>query len=269
MDWTQRARELLRARLVVVTGASSGIGRAFVEAMAPSGARFVLVARREELLENLAARVREAGSGAVVQALDLRDVEAGRAASEEVLDEHGIPDVLFSNAGHSIARGVRSLVGRPDSVTRSVATNFTGPVAHALPLLGAMCDRGGGHFLATTTVNARTSVPGWSPYVSSKAGWDAWARSVAPELRRDGVATSLLAFPLVDTPMVAPARGGRRRAAMPVDAAAAWVARAVVTRQARVAPWWLRPYEVVHAAAPGLTARLTAPFSTRLSENGR
>lgn len=269
MDWLEQAHARLRARLVVVTGASSGIGRAFVEAMAPSGAKFVLLARREALLEELADVVRAAGSAAVVQSLDLRDEAAGRAAAEEVLAEHGVPEVLFSNAGHSIARGVRALVDRPDSVTRSVAANFTGPVAHALPLLGAMCDRGGGHLIATTTVNARTSVPGWSPYVSSKAGWDAWARSVAPELRRDGVATSLLAFPLVATPMVTPSRGPAPRGAMSATHAATWVARAVVTRQARVAPWWLRPYEVLHAVAPGITARATAPFSTKLSDRGR
>ncbi|TRY20010.1 SDR family NAD(P)-dependent oxidoreductase [Tessaracoccus rhinocerotis] len=268
MDLIRQARARLAARLVVVTGASSGIGRAFVEAMAPSGARFVLVARRRELLEQLADHVRDSGSHAMVQALDLRDVEAGRAAAEEVLAHHGIPEVLFSNAGHSIARGLRGLVARPDSVTRSVAANFTGPVCHALPLLGAMCTRGGGHFIATTTVDARTSVPGWSPNVASKAGWDAWARSVAPELRSDGVATSLLAFPLVATPMLPPARRARARCAMSPEAAAEWVARAVVTRQARVAPWWLRPHELLHAAAPVLTARVTAPFSMRLVDRG-
>lgn len=269
MDWIARAREQLLAQLVVVTGASSGIGRAFVEAMAPSGAKFVLLARRAGQLEELASTVRAAGGTAVVQAVDLRDEEAGRRAAREVLDTHGIPDVLFSNAGHSIARSLPRLVDRPDSITRSVATNFTGPIAHALPLLGAMCARGGGHFIANTTVNARTSVPGWSPYVSSKAGWDAWARSVAPELARDGVATTLLAFPLVATPMVTPSRGAAPRGAMGVDRAAAWVARAVVTRQPRLGPWWLRPYEVLHAAAPTLTARLTAPFSRRLSDGGR
>ena len=269
MDWLAQARERLRARLVVVTGASSGIGRAFVEAMAPSGAKCVLGARRRELLESLAERVRSEGSRAVVQALDLRHTTAGRAAAVEVLAEHGIPEVLFSNAGHSIARGLHALVDRPDSVTRSVAANFTGPVSHALPLLGAMCDQGGGHFIATTTVNARTSVPGWSPYVASKAGWDAWARSVAPELRRDGVATSLLAFPLVATPMATPTRGRAPRFAISTEAAAEWVARAVVTRQGRVGPWWLRPYEVLHAVAPGTTARLTAPFSLRLADRDR
>lgn len=265
MDWVGRARDSLAGRLIVVTGASSGIGRAFVEAMAPGGARFVLVARREPLLTEVADLVRAAGGDAAVQVVDLREEGAGRAAAEAVLAEHGVPDLLFANAGHSIARGLRDLVARPDSIPRSVAANFTGPVAHALPLLGAMAERGSGHLIATTTANARVSVPGWSPYVSSKAGWDAWLRSVAPELAGDGVATSILAFGLVATPMAVPTRGASPRFAMSPERAAAWAARAVVTRQARVAPWWLTPYEVLHAAAPTTVARVTGRFSTRIT----
>lgn len=265
MDWVARAREKLAGGLVVVTGASSGIGRAFVEAMAPSRATFVLVARRESRLEELAGTVRAARGAAHVQALDLRDLDAGRRAGEEVLDMFGVPDVLFSNAGHSIARRLTGLVERPDSITRSVAANFTGPVAHALPLLGAMASAGAGRFVATTTVNARTSVPGWSPYVSSKAGWDAFCRSIEPELRRRGVSTSILAFPLVATDMVGPGRAVPL--AMDAFQAATWAARAVVTGQPRVAPWWLKPYETLHAVAPATVSRVTGLFSTRLASS--
>jgi len=157
-------------------------------------------------------------------------------------------------------------VDRPDSITRSVAANFTGAVAHALPLLGAMTTAGSGQLIATTTATARTTVPGWAPYVASKAGWDAWLRCVAPELRRAGVATSLLAFPLVATSMVVPTRGDAPRFALTPEQAAGWVARAVVTRRARIGPWWLTPYEVLHAAAPTTVGRVTGAFSTRLGQ---
>ena len=175
-----------------------------------------------------------------------------------------MPDLLFANAGHSIARSLPGLVERPDSIPRSVAANFTGPVAHALPVLGAMAQRGSGHLIASTTANARVSVPGWSPYVASKAGWDAWLRSIAPELERHRVSTTILSFPLVATPMAVPTRGAAPRFALSPAEAAGWVARAVVTRQARVAPWWLPGYEVLHAAAPVTVARLTGRFSTRI-----
>lgn len=263
MDWIERAREGLTGRVVVVTGASSGIGRAFALAMAPSGATFVLLARREPLLAELAEEITRLGSRATVQSVDLRDPDAARAAAEETLADMGTPDVLLANAGHSIARGILATADRPDSITRSVASNFTGPVAHALPLLRAMAERGSGHLIGTSTATARLSVPGWGPYAGSKAAWDAWLRSVAPELRRLGVATSILAYPLVATPMTVPTRGERPRFALSPERAAAWAARAVVTRQARVAPAWLRPVEVLHAVAPTTLARLFAPFSAR------
>ncbi|WP_040282117.1 SDR family NAD(P)-dependent oxidoreductase [Tessaracoccus massiliensis] len=69
----QRARDLLAGRLVVVTGASAGIGRAFVESVASPGTRFVLVARRRPELESLAEAVWARGGEAPVQAVDLRD----------------------------------------------------------------------------------------------------------------------------------------------------------------------------------------------------
>ncbi len=264
MDWVGRAREVLAGRLVVVTGASSGIGRAFVEAMAPAGARFVLVARRADLLEEVASTVRSAGSTALVQVVDLRDEAAAQGAAHAVLAELGVPDVLVANAGHSIARDLRGLVDRPDSIPRSVAANFTGPVAHALPILGAMAGRGAGHLIATTTANARVAVPGWSAYVASKAGWDAWLRSIAPELARDQVAATILAYGLVATPMATPTRGTAPRFALSTDQAAGWMARAVVTRPSRLAPWWLPAWEVLSAAAPATTARFTGRFSLRL-----
>lgn len=259
-----RARAKLAGRTVVVTGASSGIGRAFVEAMAPSRARFVLVARRESLLEEVARTVRSAGGEALVQAIDLRDRDAARRAAEQALAGFGAPDLLLANAGHAIARSVGGCIERPDTIIRSADANYVGPIVHALPLLGAMMSRGGGQLVASSTVNARTSVPGWSAYVSSKAAWDAWLRSVEPELRLAGVATSIVAFPLVATPMVEPTRGAHPRGAMSTTAAVRWLAKAVVRRSPRVAPFWLKPYEVLHALAPVTTSRGTGRFSTRL-----
>lgn len=260
----QRARDLLAGRLVVVTGASAGIGRAFVESVASPGTRFVLVARRRPELESLAEAVWARGGEALVQAVDLRDPDAARSAAVDSLVAMGVPDLVVANAGHSIARGVLATVERPDSVLRNAAVNYTGAVAHALPLLGVMAERGSGHLIGSSTANARLTVPGWGPYAASKAAWDAWLRAAAPELARHGLATSIVAFPLVDTAMAAPTRG-RRRALSP-EQAAGWVARAVVTRQARVAPSWLKLAEVAHAAAPTVAARLTGRFSLRLAQ---
>lgn len=254
----------LAGKLVVVTGASSGIGRAFVEATAQPDARFVLLARRRELLDEVAATVHARGGEALVQPVDLRDIDAARAAAIASLEIVGTPDIVFANAGISIARSVAATIERPDSITRSVGANFAGPVAHALPLLAAMAERGSGHLIGSSTTNARLTIPGWGPYVSSKAAWDAWLRTVAVELAPSGVATTILAFPLVATPMSAPTLAGRR--SMSAEEAAGWVTRAIRRRPTRIAPPWLPLAEILHAAAPTVVSRLIGRFSMRRSQ---
>lgn len=267
MDVIERARARLRGRTVVITGASSGIGRATAEALADEGTRMVLLARRRDVLDEVAAVVAERGAEVLVQAVDLRDADAARAAALEAVERWGAPDLVFANAGHSIARSLEGCVARPDTITRSAAANYTGPIHHLLPLLGAMLEQGRGQVVASSTVNARTSVPGWSAYISSKAAFDAWLRSIEPELRAGGVATSILAFPLVATPMTARGHGPRQRGGMSAEDAAGWVARAVVTRRPRITPVWLKPYEVLHAAAPVTVSRITGRFSLRLARD--
>lgn len=254
----------LDGKVVVVTGASSGIGRAFVERAACPGSRFALLARRGDLLESLADAVRGRGGEALVQPVDLRDADAARTAAEEALAEFGPPDVVVANAGLSIARSVAATAARPDSITRSVAANFTGPVAHALPLLEAMRGRGAGHLIGSSTANARLTIPGWGPYVASKSAWDAWLRTAAAELAPHGIAVTILAFPLVATDMSRPTLTGRR--AMSAGDAADWISEAIGSRRPRIAPWWLRAAEVANAVAPTALARAIGRSSQRLSQ---
>lgn len=254
----------LDGKVVVVTGASSGIGRAFVERAACPGARFVLLARRRDLLDSLAETVRGRGGVALVQSVDLRDADAARAAADRSLGEFGPPDIVVANAGVSIARSVAATAARPDSISRSAAANFVGPVAHALPLVEAMRERGAGHLIGSSTANARLTIPGWGPYVASKSAWDAWLRTATAELAPRGVAVTILAFPLVATDMARPTLAGRR--AMRAEDAADWIAEAIRSRRPRIAPWWLRPAEVAHAVAPTALARAIGRSSERLSQ---
>ena len=152
----------------------------------------------------------------------------------------------------------------PDSITRSAAVNFVGPVAHALPLVEAMRECGAGHLIGSSTANARLTIPGWGPYVASKSAWDAWLRAAAAELAPHGVAVTILAFPLVATEMARPTLAERR--AMSAEDAADWISEAIGSRRPRIAPWWLRAAEVAHAVAPTALARAIGRSSQRLSQ---
>ncbi len=268
-DVVQRAREVLQGRVVVITGASSGIGRASALTLAGPGVTMALVARREAELEEVAERVRAAGGAASVHPVDLRDHDAAREVAREVVRLHGVPDVAFLNAGHSIARPVLASTERFDTYERTVDLNYLGAVAIVLPWLAGMAERGSGHVIGVTTSNARMPMPGWGAYCASKAAFDTWLRCAGPELRRHGIATTVLPFPLVQTPMMRPTYGERHWAAMPVDKAVRWVARAVVHRPASIATWWQRPGELIGAAFPVYGARLAGIWSLRYAGRSR
>lgn len=251
-------RRRVGGRTVVVTGASRGVGRAVAARCAAAGAHVVLLARDGGALASVADRLTAAGGRASTIAVDLRDTDAARDAAERVLADHGPPALLVSNAGHSIRRDLAAYTDRFHDVTRLAGVNLLGPIALALPLLAAMRARGGGHLVSVGTVGVGLPGPGWSVYTATKAGLDAWLRSVSPELRGDGVAVTSVHLPLTRTAMSAPTYGRSRLPALTADGAATWVCRAVVTRARVVSPWWARAGAVATAALPGTIDRLAA-----------
>ncbi|RMB59928.1 SDR family NAD(P)-dependent oxidoreductase [Tessaracoccus antarcticus] len=251
----------LEGRLVVITGASRGIGAATAVAVAARGGDVVLLARGRESLDAVAARVRERGVRAWVIPVDLRvDVDA-KAAAEAVL-QIGVPDVVVANAGHSIARGVLECVERPDSYTRSMGVNFLGTVAFCGPLLAAMVHRNSGHLIGVTTATARIPLPGWGPYVASKAAFDAWLRAAGPELAASGIHVTISRPALVDTGMVVRRRERSRRGVAP-ERIADQLVGAMLRPRPEISPWWVRPADVASAAAPHTVARLVWAVTRR------
>ena len=241
---TAQTQDAQTPRVVLVTGGNRGIGRSIAEAFRAQGDQVVVTYRSGEAPEGVDA-VR----------CDVSDTASVDAAFTEIEKTWGPVDVVVANAGHSIARPVLDCVDRFDTYERTVALNYLGAVGFAQPFLGAMAARGSGQLVGVTTTNARMPVPGWAPYCASKAAFDSWLRCAEPELRQRGVAVSIVAFPLVRTPMIEPTYGAHPPLAMSAEAAARCVERAVETRRAWIGPWWARPAEVLTAAAPVLSAR--------------
>ena len=252
----------LDGRLVVVTGASRGIGALTAVAAAGKGADVVLLSRTVDALEHVARQVGDRGRRAWVVPVDLRNEAAATGAAEAVL-EIGIPDVVVANAGHSIARGVLDCVDRQDSYTRTMGVNFLGTVAFCGPIIKAMASRGSGHLIGVTTASARIPLPGWGPYAASKGAFDSWLRVARAELAPVGVDVTIFMPGLVDTDMVT--SEALRRVAGPPEHAAAKLVRAMVRPRAEISPWWLRPAEVATALAPHTVARMLRPFTGRPS----
>lgn len=235
-------RRAVEGRVVLVTGATFGIGEALALRLGAAGAKVVLAARTEARLDELAGRIAAAGGTADVLPLDLTDPGSVARAAADLLERHGGADVVVHNAGKSIRRSLALSLDRFRDFQRTMAVNYLGPVQLQLALLPAMIARRGGHLVNVSTVGARLPpAPRWAAYHASKVAFDLWVRSAAPELHHQGIACTSIYLGLVHTRMSAPTPVNRRSPGQSPDEAAAVVCRAIVRRPRSIAPWWLAP----------------------------
>lgn len=200
----------LAGRRVVITGASSGIGRETALKVARAGGVPLLVARRTEELEAVKAEIERAGGQAWVYSCDITDGESVDALVKAMLTDHAGPDtgvdMLVNNAGRSIRRSVRLELDRFHDFERTMAINYFGAGRLTLALLPHMLERRFGHVVDISSIGVQTGPPRFSAYVASKAALDAFARIVATETLGEGVTFTTVHMPLVRTPMIAPTR---------------------------------------------------------------
>lgn len=175
----------LSGRVALVTGASSGMGVEFARQLARDGAALVLVARRRERLEGLAAELRELGVEADVVPCDL-SAEDGVDSLLEELRARGLePDVLINNAGAGLHRKVHESDWQ--SQRSQLHLNVTALVQLTHAFAGRMKERGGGHILNVSSIGAYLPVPGFAVYAASKAFVRNFTEALAYEVAGAGV----------------------------------------------------------------------------------
>lgn len=191
---------MMTGRSVVVTGASSGIGRALALLLARRQARVTLVARGRERLDALAEEMRGAAGGDVMVAAGDAAVEAdvdrviGRA-----LERFGRIDAVVHSAGRGLRADLVDIATEDWRATIDV--NFSAAFLWARAAARHMIARGGGgHLLFVSSMAGLVNVPGYAAYCSSKHALTSFARCIRPELRRHGIRVSLLHPYKVDTP---------------------------------------------------------------------
>ncbi|MDX6674575.1 MAG: hypothetical protein QOH11_1993 [Solirubrobacteraceae bacterium] len=242
--------QAVRGKVVLVTGASSGIGRATALKIGAAGGTVLLVARRAEKLEEARREIDRAGGAAYVHACDLADEADIDRMVDEVLEGHGQVDVLINNAGRSIRRSIGRSYDRMHDFRRTMELNYFGPVKLILRLLPGMRERGWGQVVNVSSLGVQTNTPRFSAYVASKSALDAFSRSVASEVVDDGVHFSTVYMPLVRTPMIAPTGHYKNFPAKTPDDAADMIAEAITGRQKRVSTQFGRFSEVTYATVP-------------------
>jgi short-subunit dehydrogenase len=235
-DGSSALRRAVRKKVVLITGASSGIGRAAAVRLGEAGATVLLVARSEEALEEVADEIGAAGGLAVVYPCDLTDFDQIDALVSKVLDRHGHVDVLVNNAGMSIRRKVRHSVDRFHDFERPMHLNYFAAVRLTMGFLPTMVERESGHVINISSWAALLRPARFSGYTASKAALEAWSDCVQGEVLDDGVVFTNVHMPLVRTPMITPTKLYSRMPALTMDQAAAVVCEATVTRSRRVTP---------------------------------
>lgn len=186
-------------RKALITGASSGIGKATALALANAGVDVVLISRSQEKLETVAAAVRETGAGASVYPLDLAEVTSVRAKIAEIATAEGPIDILINNAG--IAYIGNTLDTPLADWQRVIDLNLTSVFQCIQGILPSMREQGAGIIINVASIAGAQAFPGWCAYNVSKAGLISLSKTLAAEERTHGIRVTLISPGAVNTPI--------------------------------------------------------------------
>ncbi len=247
----QSLEDSVKGKNVLITGASSGIGRSAALKLGEAGGTVLLVARTRETLEEVAGEVEELGGVAHVHPCDLSDPDDVDRMAAEVVEAHGHVDILVNNAGKSIRRSVNRSYDRFHDYQRTMQLNYFAPVKLILDLLPGMRERGTGHIINISTMGLQVNTPRFAAYLASKAALDAFSRSIGPEIIGDGVHVTTVYMPLVRTPMIAPTKIYDRFPTLSPEEAADLIVEAIRKRPKRVTTTLGSLGQLTYAIAPG------------------
>ena len=233
MDW--------KGKTVLFTGASSGIGEGLAVALARRGAIIGLIARRREMLEDLAVRCEAAGGTARVFTSDVTDAETIALAASKFREEFGRVDVLIANAGIG-GNDERTRNYDPESVKKVIDINLLGAVNAVHAVLPDMIERGSGHLVAISSLAGFRGLPKSAAYSASKAGMTAFFESVRLDVADKGVSVTIVQPGFIRTPLTS-GRANKMPFLMELDDAIPHFINAIEKRKRFAAfPWQLATF---------------------------
>jgi short-subunit dehydrogenase len=233
MDWSNK--------VVMITGASSGIGRGLALELARRGAKIGLVARRKEVLDDVVAEIQSARNGVPADVLviagDVQDRESMRAAASQLNSRFGQIDLLIANAGIGVTNDGAELDA--EKVANVINVNVIGASNSAAAVLPEMVTRGSGHLVVISSLAAYRGLPKSAAYCASKAAVSAMFESLRLDLKPRGIDVTIIHPGFIKTPLTA-----GRQAQLPwlqeLDAAVKKIVRAIEARKKSYAfPWQL------------------------------
>jgi len=242
----------VRGKVVVVTGASSGIGNAAAVMMARAGAKVMLVARGVDKLADSLDVIKTEGGKAWSYPCDVTDLDACDQLIDRIIEDHGAIDILVNNAGRSIRRSIALSFDRFHDYERTMQLNYFGSLRLILRVLPGMSERNTGQVINISSIGVLSNSPRFSAYVASKAALDAFSRCASAEYSDTGISFTTINMPLVRTPMIAPTRMYDSVPTISPDEAAEFIRRAVIYRPQRIATRLGIFAQMLHAVAPNV-----------------
>ena len=222
-------------RLVLITGASAGIGRATALRLAKAGARVILTARSLDKLEEAKAEIEAGGGQAYCYTVDIADMEACDKLVAEIEKDLGNVDILINNAGRSIRRSVDMAYDRFHDFERTMQLNYFGALRMILRVLPGMTAQKRGHVINISSLGVLNHPPRFSAYVASKSALEAFSICAASEFSDKNIHFTNINMPLVRTEMIAPTKIYQYAPALDVGEAVDLVVEAVINKPKRVA----------------------------------
>ena len=227
----------LTGKVVMITGASSGIGRGLAVELARRGAKIGLVARRVELIEEVVREVEAAGSKALALPADVQDAASMVAAAKKLGAELGPVDILIANAGVGPTRDAANLSA--EEVAGVMNVNVIGASNSVAAVIPEMVARRSGQLVVISSLAAYRGLPRSAAYCASKAAVSAFFESLRLDLEPRGIDVTIIHPGFIKTPLTV-----GREAQMPflleLDDAVRKMARAIEKRRKRYSfPWQL------------------------------
>ncbi|EXI73303.1 MAG TPA: SDR family oxidoreductase [Candidatus Accumulibacter phosphatis] len=231
----QTLRGQVEGKVVLVTGGSSGIGKATIRKMAEAGAIAVTIARDAKTLDEVRKEFENDGLRLITHAVDVADPQQCEAFVKFMNEEHGGIDILVNNAGRSIRRGIENSFDRFHDFERTMEVNYFGALRLTMGFLPGMIAKRKGQVINISSIGVLTNAPRFSAYVASKAAMDAWARCAASEFADRGIEFTTINMPLVKTPMIAPTKLYDQVPTLTPDEAADMIVEAIIHKPVRIA----------------------------------
>jgi len=233
---TDTLEKAVVGKVVMITGSSSGIGRAAAVHLGLAGATVLLVARNADQLDEVRAEIEAGGGTAYAYPTDLTDFDELDALVSKVLDQHGYVDVLVNNAGRSIRRRIEHSHDRFHDFERLMQLNYFAAIRLTMGFLPSMRERESGQIINVSSWSVQVRPIRFSGYTASKAALEAWADCAQGEMLNDGIVFTTIQMPLVRTPMSAPTKAYQRMPALTPEQAGLTIADAIVCRPRRLRP---------------------------------